>query len=89
MANLNKSAHATLMLNPEKGSGWLPTFHVLSEGNLTVREVSAWKNASAGKRWIKAKVQEHTTRKSVKLNPINFDANEKPISFQGDLTFKA
>ena len=50
----------------------------------------AWKNASAGKKYIKAMVQELTPRKSVKLIPSEEkDAKGKPVRFSGTLNFKA
>ena len=88
---VKKTFTATLTLNPEKGGGWLTKVEVVNE----MQEVlafftQAWKNASAGKRWIKAQVQSMTPRKSVKMSPVKFDkATEKPTSFSGVLEFKA
>ena len=50
---------------------------------------SAWKNASAAKRWVKAQVQEQTPRKSVKMNSTKFNEQEKPTAFSGVMEFKA
>ena len=55
----------------------------------SISDQAAWKNASAAKRWIKAKVQEMTPRKSVKMNPTKFNDKEKPVEFSGVLEFKA
>ena len=85
---IDKLATATLMLNPEKGGGWLATFHIHTEGTITTQEMSAWKNASAGKRWIKAKVQELTPRKSVKMTAFTFDPSDKATGFRGELLYK-
>ena len=51
---------------------------------------TAWANPSAAKRWVKAVVQDLTPRKSVKLIAgENLDAKGKPLSFYGQLAFKA
>lgn len=93
-----------LDLNPEKAGAWMASVSVVTPINLdaeagriqnsmvsseAVSAVSAWKNASAAKRWIKSQVQELTPRKSVKLTAIKFDkATEKPIAFSGVLEYK-
>jgi hypothetical protein len=95
---VNKRFKAELTLNKEKGGAWLATICLCrvavdemgSPNELTeIASVSAWKNASAGKKYIKAKVQELTPRKSVKLVAGN-ETNEKgkPISFKGSLDFR-
>ena len=88
---------ATLVLNPEKAGAWLATVSVATltqddeQGSVeSNKKTTAWKNASAGKRWIKEQVQAMTPRKSVKMSPVKFDkATEKPTSFSGVLEFKA
>ena len=81
---------ATLMLNPEKGGGWLAVVSVVGDEEVKARFTTAWKNASAGKKYIKAMVQELTPRKSVKMIAGDQkDAKGKPVSFAGELTFKA
>ena len=97
---IKKTFTATLALNPEKGGAWLAYVNVttpadeLSLNSMpnvaeSVSDQAAWKNASAAKRWIKAKVQEMTPRKSVKMNPHQFDSNKKPVAFSGVVEFKA
>lgn len=97
MAKTSRNFTATITLNTEKGGAWLTTYTLTKEQNnglggfITVvvdENVIAWKNASAAKRWIKAKVQELTPRKSVKLVATKFDTNEKPTAFKGELTYK-
>ena len=81
---------ARLWLNTEKGGAWIAEYTV-GTGQDVVGEYSAWKNASAAKRWFKAKVQEKTTRKSVKLiadNSAPVDAKGKPTKFYGVITFR-
>ena len=88
---VTKKFTADLTLNTEKGGGWMAFVSVLGEGDIAeVALSSAWKNASAGKRWIKSKVLELTPRKSVKMVAGEIvDAAGKKISFAGELTFKA
>lgn len=90
MAKDTYTLDAKLTLNPEKAGGWLVDMEL---ANVTADvgiwgDVSAWKNASAAKRWIKAKVVENTPRKSVKLNVTATDENGKPTAFAGSLSFK-
>ena len=89
---------ASIELNPEKAGGWLAIYELTKQQNnglggletITVgKEMSAWKNASAAKRWLKAKVQELTPRKSVKLEAYKQDANQKPTALKGKLEYKA
>ena len=92
MPKVSKTLEAQVQLNPEKGGGWLANVNIYhyDEGEKTylVKTVTAWKNASAAKRWVKAKVQELTPRKSVKMTAFLFDAVEKPTAFAGELTYK-
>ena len=88
-----KTFDAYLTLNTEKAGGWLANVYVywLDENGEKIYGAelcTAWKNASAGKRWIKAKVVELTPRKSVKMEAFLFGENEKPIGFKGTLTYK-
>ena len=82
---------ADLTLNIEQAGGWLAVVSVVDENDVAqAMFTTAWKNASAGKRYIKKMVQELTPRKSVKLIAgTNLDAKGKPTSFAGELTFKA
>ena len=81
----------TTIDSTEKAAAWLTSFHVISEdGSVIVTKSSAWKNASAAKRWIKAQVLEHTPRKSVKMVPSAvLDEKGKPNMFMGELFYKA
>lgn len=89
------TATATLVLNKEKAGAWLANFKIETPIPNGVggfdREVmemtTAWKNASAGKRWLKAMVQERTPRKSIKLNVVE-ERDSKPIHLTGTLEFK-
>ena len=96
---IKKTFTATLDLNPEKAGAWMATVFVtyLDDSDtlnsipntVGVSEQSAWKNASAAKRWIKVKVQELTPRKSVKMTATKFDKiTEKPSAFSGVLEYK-
>lgn len=82
---------ADLTLNEEQGGGWLATVSVVDENDIAqAMFCNAWKNASAGKRYIKAMVQKLTPRKSVKLVAgEKLDVKGKPTSFAGELSFKA
>ena len=98
---VKKTFTATLTLNPEKGGAWLAYVNVATpaddEGLNSIANVAesisdqaAWKNASAAKRWIKAKVQDITPRKSVKMVAGDkVDAKNKPVTFTGSVAFKA
>lgn len=96
---IKKTFTTTLELNPEKAGAWMASVFVTYEdttdslnsipNTVGTSDQTAWKNASAAKRWIKAKVQEMTPRKSVKLNATKFDkATEKPVAFSGVLEYK-
>jgi hypothetical protein len=74
--------------NTEQGGAWIAEYSVDEEGIVT-GEYSAWKNASAAKRWMKAKVQALTPRKSIKLLAgTELDVKGKPTSFTGTLIYK-
>lgn len=88
---------ASLVLNTEKAGGWLATFKrttptpngVGGFDEQVFTDVTAWKNASAGKRWIKSMVQEHTPRKSIKLEVLGvIPETEKPSTLRGEFTYK-
>lgn len=80
----------SITLNPEKGGGWLvdASLNNSTSDVFIYEDVSAWKNAAAAKRWVKALVVKWTPRKSVKLEPTSVDANGKPTGFKGALSFK-
>ena len=96
---IKKTFTATLDLNEEKAGAWMATVFVtyLDDSDtlnsipntVGVSEQTAWKNASAAKRWIKSRVQELTPRKSVKMTATKFcKTTEKPIAFSGVLEYK-
>lgn len=78
-----------LKLNPAKGGGWLCEILYFDDTNTaTAADLTAWKNASAAKRYIKEKIQATTPRKSIKLLPgYGADSSTKPVSFLGDMTY--
>ena len=98
---ITKTFTATLVLNTEQGGAWLANVSLLTpmlddenpnsmQPAEAVSAEAAWKNASAGKRWIKAQVLALTPRKSVKMEPTKLDkTTEKPTAFVGKLEFKA
>lgn len=98
---ITKTFTATLVLNTEQGGAWLANVSLLTpmlddenpnsmQPAEAVSAEAAWKNASAGKRWIKAQVLALTPRKSVKMEPTKIDkTTEKPTAFVGKLEFKS
>lgn len=98
---ITKKFTATLTLNTEQGGAWLANVSLLTpmidDDNLNsmqpaeaVSAEAAWKNASAGKRWIKSQVLAMTPRKSVKLEATKVDkTTDKPTAFVGVLEFKS
>lgn len=90
MAKVKHQFQVSIMLNEEKGGGWLANYTLTSDASIVGKsDTTAWKNASAAKRWIKAKVQELTPRKSVKLIPVPKEGQSNPIGFNGLLEFRA
>jgi hypothetical protein len=79
---------ATLEKNLEKGGSWLCRVAIRDENGETNSKVSAWSNASAGKRWVKAELVEITKRKSLKFSVVQADANEKPTLIAGSIDYK-
>ena len=87
---------AQIELNEEKGGAWLATCYksYVDEEGQKIDELlihSPWKNAAAAKRWVKAKVLEHTPRKSIKMESariIEIAGKEKVTRYSGTLTFK-
>jgi hypothetical protein len=89
---ISKIFKADLTKNNVKGGAWMATVTVQEEGIEAVDVMidSAWANASAGKRWVKEMVQKLTPRKSVKMVAGETkDLKGKPLSFSGELNFKA
>lgn len=77
-----------LRKNPEKGGAWLCEVIINDESDTTISaSMTAWSNASAAKRHIKAIVVDNTPRKSIKLLPGNHDEKGKPTTFMGDMTY--
>jgi hypothetical protein len=83
VVNLNK--------NPEKGGAWLAFVAVVTDEDVALAQLTtAWANASAAKRWVKTQVQALTPRKSVKMVAGSaVDAKGKPVTFTGELSYKA
>lgn len=80
---------ARVARNMNKGGGWLATVKVSNDqDDVNDSKVSAWKNASAAKKWVKEQVQALTPRKNVKLiaGP-DTDDKGKPTKFVGSLTY--
>ena len=89
---VNVTFYAELFKNQEKGGAWLAKVTLTDEGMEMPNQsiISAWSNPSAAKRWVKEKVQELTTRKSIKMiaSTQNLDAKGKPLAFVGQIGFK-
>jgi hypothetical protein len=92
MAKITKTLNATLTKNTtvEKGGAWLLT---ITEGHLGAVSApegthSAWANPSAAKRYLKAYVQEHTPRKSIKMEIGATNDAGKPTHLSGELRWK-
>lgn len=77
--------------NPEKGGAWLAVVLIseLDEPHSEVQFHSAWTSASGAKRWVKAIVQMHTPRKTIKMDSqvVNSETN-KPVAFYGGFEYK-
>lgn len=103
---VTKKFTATLILNPEQAGAWMASVFLETPMNVDVSAgrlqnsmgdvvdaqsaQTAWKNASAGKRWIKSQVLAMTPRKSVKMTPTKInETTEKPVEFTGVLEFKS
>lgn len=85
---VKKRIKVALRKNTNKGGAWLCEIHINDENEVPeVTNITAWSNASAAKRHIKATVQELTPRKSIKLIAGNFDEKQKPTFFTGDMTY--
>jgi len=94
---VERTFKATLMKNTVKGGAWKVTYIITESRSNGLgghddieidNNVTAWANASAGKRYIKERVQQLTPRKSVKLAVVNEDENGKPVKIQGTLIYK-
>lgn len=87
MPKESKTFTATVNLNIEKGGGWLASVSITSATGTDTQLTTAWKNASAAKRWVKERVKELTPRKSIKLIE-SAKKDDKPISFVGSLDYR-
>lgn len=90
MPRKNFTFDARITRNMAKGGGWLASVSVSNDQD-DVRDTiySAWKNASAAKKWVKEQVQKLTPRKSVKLTAgPELDDKDKPTRFTGSLTYR-
>ena len=94
---VERTFKATLIKNMEKGGAWKVTYTITEAqkndlgtyDNVEIDSITtAWSNASAGKRWIKERVQSLTPRKSVKLEITSEDENGKPVKISGTLIYK-
>jgi len=88
MRKVKKSIVVNLHKNLDKGGAWLCSVIIYDDNDVQeMMNITAWSNASAAKRHIKAIVQDKTPRKSIKLLPGNFDEKEKPTLFKGDMSY--
>lgn len=88
---VNALFNGELRKNKEKGGAWIAEYVVTRADydKPVVSDYSAWSNASAGKRWLKAMVLEHTPKKSIKMVANSeLDEKGKPTYFNGDVVFK-
>lgn len=85
---VTRTFSANLEKNTEKGGSWLCKVELRDELGEVTTLTSAWSNASAGKRWVKAHLFDITGRKSIKIAPVKFDDNEKPTLLLGSLDYK-
>lgn len=88
---INALFEAELIKNQEKGGAWLGEFSVKRDDmeSASAAGRQAFSNASAGKRWLKAMVLEHTVKKSIKMTATEEkDIKEKPVHFTGAVAFK-
>jgi hypothetical protein len=91
MAKVNANFNGELRKNTEQGGAWIAEFVITrSDFDRPVNAgYAAWSNASAGKRWLKAMVLEHTPKKSIKMAAnTERDLKDKPVYFNGDVVFK-
>lgn len=90
---VNVTFEADLIKNTQKGGAWLAEFSVTDNGigveKPHVTGINAFSNPSAGKRWLKEQVLEHTNKKSIKMIATeDKDEKGKPIHFTGTVAFK-
>ena len=93
MAKITRTLNATLTKNTavEKGGAWLLTISEIYVGTVsksTGSYHSAWANPSAAKRYLKAYVQEHTPRKSIKMIVQATSPLGKPSHLSGEISWK-
>jgi len=82
---IDKALEASITKNTsvERGGAWL--LLVTDENG---NNHSAWSNASAAKRYLKAYVVENTPRKAIKMEVKATDDNGKPTHLTGSITWK-
>jgi hypothetical protein len=87
---INCIFEAELIKNQEKGGAWLAEYSVERDDGMAISSGrNAFSNASAGKRWLKEMVIEHTNKKSIKMIASEArDAKDKPVFFNGAVAFK-
>jgi hypothetical protein len=88
---VNANFYGSLVKNTEKAGAWIAEYSIKHEGIDTPIKVeqSAWTNASACKRWLKAQVIANTPKKSIKLIATEaVDEKGKPIYIAGVVAFK-
>ena len=90
MAKVKHTFSANISLNQNKGGAWLASYSLSSASSIISQgETTAWKNASAAKRWIKERVVAKTPRKSLKWTHVVQNADSKPVEFSGVLEYNA
>jgi hypothetical protein len=74
----------------DKGGAWLLEITIQTEGHnihdLNTR--TAWANPSAAKRYLKSVVLDNTPRKSIKMAITKTNDVDKPLTLEGELTYK-
>lgn len=90
MAKTLYEFNAKVVLNLQKGGGWLATWEKVNLDTTSKESDSLpWKNASAAKRWLKGEVARMTTRKSIKMiATAKKDEKDKPAEYVGSVTFR-
>jgi hypothetical protein len=89
---ISKTFHAEIVKNTQKGGAWLALVQDFEATPTGVTEdksvMTAWSNASAAKRGVKASLLEATGRKSMKFEILANDEAGKPIHFSGSLNYR-
>jgi hypothetical protein len=91
---INHVFRATAKKNLEQGGSWLIEVQDFTAGATpdslteTFSSVSAWANASAAKRSIKADLLKLTGRKSCKFEVLAMDEKERPVHITAELHYR-